>query len=133
MTNPILKMLSLLAISFFFLQWSNSKKSTSPKEGYHLVWSDEFNTGTLPDTSKWNYRVGDGCPELCGFGNRELQWYGEARSKNSRIKDGKLIIETHKEDIGTKHYSSARINSRHKSDWLYGRMEIWRLARKRRD
>lgn len=93
-------------------------------EGYELVWSDEFNEGTLPDTTKWNYRVGDGCPELCGFGNRELQWYSDARPENSRIEDGKLIIETHKEDIGTRHYSSARLNSRFKGDWLYGRVEV---------
>lgn len=91
---------------------------------YKLVWSDEFNEGTLPDPKKWSYRTGDGCPVLCGYGNNEWQWYTDARAKNARIEDGKLIIEAHKEDMGTKHYTSARLNSRYKGDWLYGRFEI---------
>ena len=91
---------------------------------YKLVWSDEFNTGTLPDPEKWNYRTEDGCPELCGFGNGEWQWYTDATPKNARIENGKLIIEAHNEKIEKAEYSSARLNSRYKGDWLYGRFEI---------
>jgi beta-glucanase (GH16 family) len=112
--------------SILFLTQCNVKRQEDIKapEGYQLVWADEFNEGSMLDTTKWNYRVGDGCPELCGFGNRELQWYSDARPENSRIEDGKLIIEARKEDIGTRNYSSARITTKDKGDWLYGRIEV---------
>ena len=93
-------------------------------DGYALVWSDEFNTGTIPDTEKWNYRTGDGCPKLCGFGNGEWQVYTDGVSENARVENGKLIIQSHNEPIGNAEYSSARLNSRYKGDWLYGRFEI---------
>ena len=31
-----------------------------------LVWSDEFNYQGLPDSSKWGYDRGTGCPDVCG-------------------------------------------------------------------
>ncbi len=91
---------------------------------YKLVWADEFNSGDMPDPEKWNYRTGDGCPKLCSFGNGEWQWYGDAEPKNSRIENGRLIIEARKEKAGNADYTSARLNSRYKGDWLYGRFEI---------
>lgn len=102
---------------------SNSSNVDQNKK-YVLVWGDEFNEGNMLDTSKWNYRVGDGCPQMCGFGNNELQWYSNAKSDNSRIENGHLIIEAHKEDIGTRKYSSARINTRYKADFKYGKVEV---------
>lgn len=42
--------------------------------GYSLVWSDEFN-GTFLDNNAWSYESGDGCPNLCGWGNNELEYY----------------------------------------------------------
>ena len=40
----------------------------------NLVFSDEFNEGKL-DLSSWSYELGNGCPNLCGWGNNELQVY----------------------------------------------------------
>ncbi|MBP9195311.1 MAG: hypothetical protein KBF57_11550, partial [Saprospiraceae bacterium] len=40
-----------------------------------LIWSDEFDGTGLPDSSKWTYDVGNGCPQVCGWGNNELQYY----------------------------------------------------------
>jgi hypothetical protein len=48
---------------------------------YQLVWSDEFD-GTSLNTSNWSYQDGDGCPNLCGWGNNELQYY---RSQNTTV------------------------------------------------
>lgn len=125
MRNPIAVLLLALFTVIFFTQCNfKTKNKILPPDGYQLVWSDEFDAGTMPDTTRWNYRVGDGCPQLCGFGNKELQWYADARSRNSRIEDGKLILEAHKEDIGTRNYSSARLNTKFKGDWLYGRVEV---------
>lgn len=84
-----------------------------------LVWSDEFDYTGLPDSSKWGYDVGGH-----GWGNNELQYYTENRSDNARVENGTLIIETRKENFQGKNYTSARLVSRGKGDWLYGRFEI---------
>jgi beta-glucanase (GH16 family) len=89
-----------------------------------LVWSDEFNNEGLPDTTKWGYDVGDGCPDVCGWGNNELQYYTKSNLKNARVEDGVLIIEAHKESMRNKEYSSARLVTKNKGDWKYGRIEI---------
>lgn len=89
-----------------------------------LVWSDEFNYAGLPDTSKWGYDLGDGCPNVCGWGNNELQYYNANRSENARVENGHLVITARKEKAGTKDYTSARMVSRFKGDWTYGRMVI---------
>ncbi len=89
-----------------------------------LVWSDEFSNDGLPDSTKWGYDMGDGCPDVCGWGNNELQYYMAKRPKNARIEQGCLVIEAHKEDMGGKAYTSARLSSKHKGDWTYGRIEI---------
>ncbi len=47
---------------------------TAPVVEFQLVFSDEFDGAEL-DESKWTVVEGDGCPELCGFGNNELQVY----------------------------------------------------------
>lgn len=91
---------------------------------YQLVWADEFNYQGLPDTTKWTYDVGDGCPDLCGWGNNELQYYTEDRSKNARVENGYLTIEVHKESFKTREYTSARLLTRGKQTWQYGRFEI---------
>jgi len=89
-----------------------------------LVWSDEFDYTGLPDTTKWAYNVGNGCPDLCGWGNNELQYYTKDSLKNARVEDGKLIIEVHKEQIGNNKFSSAKLVTKGKQDWKYGRFEI---------
>ena len=88
-----------------------------------LVWSDEFDRAGAPDSSKWNYDIGDGCPDNCGWGNNELQFYTNDPA-NARIEDGFLIIEARKDSIGNKAFTSAKVVSRGKGDWLYVRLEI---------
>lgn len=87
------------------------------------MWSDEFDGDGVPDSIKWNYDLGDGCPDNCGWGNNEWQYYTKD-SKNVRIEDGKLIIEAHMDSLGGKPFTSAKIVSRQKGDWLYGRFEV---------
>jgi len=106
----------------FFWSATNVMGPTAPK--MKLVWSDEFNTGEVPDPAKWSYDLGDGCPEVCGWGNNELQYYTADRKENARIENGKLIIEARLEKMGTKDYTSARLKSKTKGDWTYGRMVI---------
>lgn len=99
-----------------------SGKSTG--EEYALVWSDEFDYMGYPDSSKWDYAIGDGCPDLCGWGNNELQYYTRRSLKNARVVDGKLTIELHPEYVDNKHYSSAKLITKGMQHWRYGRFEI---------
>ncbi len=86
-----------------------------------LVWSDEFEGKTL-DYSKWEIEV-----NAFGGGNQELQLYTD-REKNIRVENGHLILEAHKDQPaiqGTqREYSSARIRTKRRGDWTYGRFEI---------
>jgi beta-glucanase (GH16 family) len=89
-----------------------------------LVWADEFSKDGLPDSTRWGYDVGNGCPVNCGWGNNELQYYTSNREQNARVKDGHLIIEAHREKMGDMGYSSARLVSKKKGDWTYGRIDV---------
>lgn len=93
------------------------------QQGTELVWSDEFSQDGAPDSRKCDYDLGDGCPDNCGWGNNELQWYTND-AKNVRVEDGVLIIEAHQDSTRNNAYSSAKIVSRNKGDWRYGRLEI---------
>jgi beta-glucanase (GH16 family) len=97
---------------------------TPDPASYELVWSDEFDQDGLPDSARWGYDVGDGCPAICGWGNAELEHYTAGRPENARVENGYLIIEAHRETVGSSQYSSARLVTREKGDWLYGRLVI---------
>lgn len=96
--------------------------TTQSESEYELVWSDEFDKDGLPDTTKWTYAIGDGCPELCGWGNSEKQYYTD-KERNARVENGVLIIEAHKETIDSSDYTSAKLETKGKQDWLYGKFE----------
>ncbi len=109
LSKPVLFLL-LLAISLSL---------SAQHKGMKLVWSDEFNYKGLPDSAKWSYDVGGN-----GWGNEERQYYTDHQLKNARVEDGKLIIEAYKEKIGANDYSSARLVTKGKGDWQYGRIEV---------
>src|SRR3546814_595495 len=83
-------------------------------------WADEFDYEGLPDDDKWGYDVGS----QNGWGNNELQFYTEKRPENARVADGVLTITAIKEDHEDMAYTSARLVSRGKADFLYGRFEV---------
>lgn len=83
------------------------------------VWRDEFDYTGLPDASKWGYDVGGD-----GWGNQELEYYTEADTANARVENGHLVIEARKEVYQGKDYTSARLVTKGKGDWLYGRVEV---------
>lgn len=86
-------------------------------EDYTLVWSDEFDYEGPPDPDKWGYDVGGH-----GWGNNELQYYTEG--ENVEVRDGLLVIEARMEQHDRMAYTSTRLVSRTKGDWLYGRVEV---------
>ncbi|WP_143307081.1 glycoside hydrolase family 16 protein [Chitinophaga vietnamensis] len=81
------------------------------------VWADEFDYTGLPDASKWGYDTGGG-----GWGNNELEYYTD--NGNASVANGVLTITAKKEDRENRHYTSARMVTKGKGDFLYGRFEI---------
>lgn len=81
-----------------------------------LIWQEDFNGKTL-DEKVWNFELGNGCPNNCGWGNNEKQLYTKT---NHELKDGKLIITVSQEGD---HYTSTRITTAGKKEFQYGRME----------
>lgn len=84
---------------------------------WRLVWSDEFEGDSL-DLEKWSFNIWPARKV-----NDEDQAYTD-RARNIRIEDGKLVIEAHKEDYDGASYTSGRIHSSGKGDFLYGRAEV---------
>nr|WP_315394915.1 family 16 glycosylhydrolase [uncultured Sphingobacterium sp.] len=103
---------------------SNTSASSTQKNAYRFstepVWADEFNYEGLPDTTKWSYDVGS---KYNGWGNNEDQYYVASSLKNSVVGKGVLKIKALKESKGGKPYTSARLVSKDKGDFLYGRFE----------
>lgn len=87
-----------------------------------IVWFDEFDSDGL-DLEKWTPIVSDGCPDNCGFGNNELQYYLDD-SKNLKVSNGTLKITALKDSFNSKAYTSAKLVSKSKGDWTYGRIEV---------
>lgn len=86
---------------------------------WRLVWSDEFEEDGRPNPENWDYDLGAG-----GWGNNELQRYTDDLL-NARVEDGRLRIEVHQELGGrTPSYTSARLVTRGKRSFQYGKFEI---------
>ena len=83
------------------------------------MWQDNFDNPGLPDPAKWSYDIGGG-----GWGNNELQYYTNGVLNNAKVENGNLVITAIKESIGGLNYSSARLVTKNKGDFLYGRVEI---------
>ena len=92
-------------------------KDNENLKDWTLVWQDEFN-GVHLNEAKWNYETGGN-----GWGNNELEYYAN-RLENVFVQDGNLIIEARKETYENRSYTSARITTKNKGDWLYGKIEV---------
>ena len=78
------------------------------KDGFRLIWSDEFSDDGPPDTAKWGFENGF-------VRNKEDQWY---QQDNARCEDGILIIEARKETKPNPTYIAGS------TDWKTSRPEI---------
>ncbi len=84
-----------------------------------LVWADEFDIAGQPDASKWGYDLGAGG----GWGNNEVQYYTN-RVDNVTISGGTLKIILKKEAYSGSAYTSARMLSKGKFSFKYGKVEV---------
>ena len=55
-----------------------ARKEMAAREGWKLVWADEFDYTGLPDPAKWDYEVGY-------VRNNEAQYYTRARKENAWV------------------------------------------------
>jgi len=91
---------------------------TQPVSDWQLVWSDEFD-GSAIDDKNWTHEV-----NCWGGGNDEKQCYTE-NPENSFVSDGTLkLVALPAEEGAELPYTSARIISKNKADFKYGRFEI---------
>ena len=86
-----------------------------------MVWNDEFDYEGLPDSTKWSYDI-EG--NSWGWGNNEAQHYTSHNPDNAFVQNGVLTITARIDNMEGKKYTSARLISKEKGDWLYGRFEI---------
>ena len=94
----------------------------TPEEyfGYQLAWTDEF-TGDALNMDNYNFEIGDGCPNLCGWGNNELEYYTDS-PENIRVEDGKLVMTATR--LGDQGFRSARIQTKDKREFKFGRIDV---------
>ena len=84
---------------------------------YKLVWEDNFD-GTELNRDDWNVELHDP-----GWVNAEWQEYVDCED-NIYVKDGNLILQPIKMKVDHKdYYTSGRVNTQNKHDFLYGRFE----------
>ena len=87
------------------------------KDGFNLVWHDEFN-GTELNEDDWNRETHE-----VGWVNNELQEYIPS-DEYAYVQDGELIIQPVKtEEDGKVSYASGRVNTQNKHDIKYGYIE----------
>lgn len=109
--------------------WSETVDVVLPAAGGssepQLQFADEFNQSGL-NTTVWNYDIGTG-PPYPGWGNSELQYYTNRRQnlyfEEIEAGNSALVIEAREESYGGMPYTSARINTKGKFDFTYGRVE----------
>lgn len=95
------------------------REKTPNKKGYKLLWADEFDKSGSPNSAIWTAEEGGH-----GWGNNESQFYTK-RKKNVEVKNGKLYITALKEAYKNKDYTSARLITKGKKDFTYGRVEVY--------
>ncbi len=100
----------MISPSILFCQQAKQRK---------LVWADEFNYNGLPDSSKWSFDTGGD-----GWGNHELQYYTGSAGNNAKVSGGILKITARKQIKGNQRFTSARLITRQKAVFTYGRIEV---------
>lgn len=87
-----------------------------------LVFEDNFD-GKALNKKHWQIIRGNGCPQLCGFGNNERQAYTKSKD-NLYVKDGKLFITAIKKSGKKRAFKSAKITTKPTGGWKYGKISV---------
>ena len=97
----------------------SGKTSVTVYKAPTQLWSDEFNTDGFPNPNNWGYDTGNNN----GWGNNEVQYYTN-RQENAYVSNGTLKIVLKKEAYQGFNYTSARLLSKGKFSFKYGRVDI---------
>lgn len=111
----------LVGVCGLWVTASGQQATAGADTPWQLVWNDEFDYTGLPDPDKWAY---DTAHNNVGWGNNEAQFYTTRDPKNAWVDAGTLKIMARIDSCGGKRYTSARLYTRGKCDWLYGKVEI---------
>lgn len=103
---------SVLAISIIAILAANPLYAE-----YKLVWSDEFYYWWI-NKANFSHEIYPGV-----INSSSQKQYYTSRSKNSFVRGGKLAIQVDKEKYDISDYTSARLSSYDKRDFLYGKIE----------
>ncbi len=101
--------------SVYFDDLTLTQTGGGPYGNWNIVWSDEFNGTALAPTT-WTYDTGGG-----GWGNNELEYY-TSLPQNVYETNGLLHIVGLYESYQGYNYTSARIKTMGRFDFLYGRI-----------
>ncbi|KAK7237841.1 glycosyl hydrolase family 16 protein [Aureococcus anophagefferens] len=94
-----------------------------PCERWKLVWHDDFDYDGPPDPRKWGFQTS--CNRwIHDTDHAELQHYTSGRRENAWVEGGVLRVTARREPWGDHAYTSARLHTKLKGDWLYGRIEV---------
>jgi len=90
-----------------------------------LLWEDNFNS---LNPNLWHVETGDGCDKgLCGWGNQELQWYGQSNTYIADIPgemgNKALVLEARSEASNGYAFTSGKVESNNKVSVQYGMIE----------
>lgn len=122
-TNRALFIACLLA-AVFVISSCDTDETQTVATFTELVMQDEFDTNGAPNSSIWNYDIGNGTANglPAGWGNNELQYYTD-RTENVTVQNGVLIITAKQEQFQGSNYTSARLLTKGKFEQTYGRFE----------
>ena len=99
----------------------NKPGANTPSEldGYQLLWHDEFDGKTLNEEI-WTKELRNP-----GWTNSELQEYTDSED-NIYVADGNLVLKAVKTqtDAGKDYYTSGKVNSKNKADFMYGKVIV---------
>ncbi|WP_051235533.1 carbohydrate-binding domain-containing protein [Marinimicrobium agarilyticum] len=89
-----------------------------------LLWEDNFDT---LNSEHWNVIEGDGCPNLCGWGNQELEYY---QGDNVSIEpvpgesgNSAIVLEARNETVESRAFTSGKLDSKGGVSIQYGMIE----------
>ncbi|MEO6132663.1 MAG: family 16 glycosylhydrolase [Saprospiraceae bacterium] len=99
---------------------SGGPSSPDHYDGYNLVWRDEF-AGDVLNSADWSFENGNGCPNNCGWGNNESEYY---RPDNISLVNGFLVITAKKQQYEGFEYTSSKIVTKGKQQFKFGRIDM---------